>query len=313
MTFALGATLLTLALAAVVEPWANHRLGVGLFEIAKLRASAGLVAGAFNEFGKVTLYAENISDGGTRLESVIISDRRGPEVQNFLANHGQIVSDDERRTVTIQLYDGSIHSGSGLNYNLTYFDINRLELDPEQLADGGAREQKKLNELSFAELNKEIVKLGGQLAAMERSAEEISAEEHKAQLKEYAKHRTEWHRRFAIPTACLFVSFVAMALGIQPSRGGSTWGPMVNVMVGVAIVILYYFLFAITSTLSLKPGAPLVLLVWLPNLLFGGLGLLLFKLMQSERWLTVSDLIGHSIEGSQRWLAKKLHIAVEDA
>jgi len=127
--FSAIAFVLTLILSCWVTPWANHRLGLGVFEIAKMQASTGLIPGVFNEVGLLTIYAEKIDKDTGRLQHVIIADRRNPEIsRNFIAKNGQIVSDDKTRTLMLRLYDGSISEGSGLDYNITYFEINNITL-----------------------------------------------------------------------------------------------------------------------------------------------------------------------------------------
>ncbi len=118
--FATLAVVFALLLTLWIRPLANYRLGLGLFEIAKTQASAGLVSGVFNELGQLTVYAESIEGQGQKLNNVIIGDRSDPEVSRlFIAKYGKIISDPMRRSLSLQLYDGSISEGSGLNFTVT--------------------------------------------------------------------------------------------------------------------------------------------------------------------------------------------------
>jgi lipopolysaccharide export system permease protein len=86
-----------------------------------------------------------------------------------------------------------------------------------------------------------------------------------------------------------------MALGIQPSRGGETWNASTNVALGLGLILLYYLMFAIASALGEQSLAPVWLVMWVPNVVFAGLGLFLFERMGSEKWMAVSQAFGESL------------------
>ena len=159
--FALCCFVVCLLLGFFIRPWSSYRLGQGMFEIAKTKASAGLTQGVFNDFGPMTIYAEKVEDSTNRLVNVLIADRREPEVNRlFLAKHGQLVSDNQHRTLSLQLYDGSIQEGSGLNFNITYFQINSISLPQSELVeDGPTREGKRSNEMFIGELRQAMANL----------------------------------------------------------------------------------------------------------------------------------------------------------
>ncbi|MCB0322963.1 MAG: LPS export ABC transporter permease LptF [Bdellovibrionales bacterium] len=269
-----------------IRPWANHRLGVGMFEIAKTQASAGLVAGVFNEFGQLTIYAEGIEAHGEKLNNVIIGDRRDPEVNRiFIAQHGKILSDPWRRSLSLQLYDGSIAEGRGSNFTVTYFEINNISLPhsallEERPAQGG----KRASEMYVGELVSGINSLAG---ATERLDKE--------QRRELAKHQVELHKRLALPFSCLCVAVIAMALGIQPARGSQASSASASVGLGIGLILLYYFMFAVADAIGEQGIVPAWLAMWTPNGLFALLGLYLFERMGSEQWMAVSQALADTL------------------
>ncbi|MFN8392591.1 MAG: LPS export ABC transporter permease LptF [Bdellovibrionota bacterium] len=283
MSFAVMAFFVSLAIGFWIRPWANYRLGIGLFEIVKLKTSSGLTAGIFNDMGPLTIYAESLDDQTGRLTNVIIADRRDPEMnRNFLARYGQIISDNDDRTLSLQLYDGSIQEGAGLNFNVTSFDSNQIKLPQTELLDEGpTREGKHANELYIGEL------LDAMKALSDRSA--TLDDDDWLQL---ARYRVEFQKRLVIPFSAFCVALAAMALGIQPSRGGKTWGTTANVTLGIALILSYYILLALVSALGSHAFAPPWLLMWIPNILFSALGLYLFRQIGNERWQAVSQAIG---------------------
>lgn len=278
--FASFAGLASLVMAFWVRPWANYQLDVGLFEIVKVRASAGLTAGAFTELGPLTIYSEELDDATGKMNNVLISDRRDPEQsRNFIAKHGQMISDQEHRALSVQLYDGVIEEGTGLNFTVTSFAINSIKLQESELfEEGNARTGKRSNEMSITEL----------LATM-RSENLSGPGATKEELLQHARYQVELQRRLAIPVSCLCVALAALALGVQPVRANRSWGAAGNVMLGISLILLYYLLLALASALGSQRMVPVTPVMWVPNILFALLGIFWFKQVGSERWTAVSQ------------------------
>lgn len=289
--FATLAFLLTLLMSVYIRPWANHKLGEGLFNVAKVKASAGLTQGVFNDFGNLTIYAEKIVDNGQRLQNIIISDRRDQNLKRtFIAERGQFLSEDENRSLIMRLYDGSIHEGHGLNYNVTYFENNNILLTEDDLLGGNSeREGKKIKEMYLGEITKRMTLLRNSNISDEK--------------KEFSRLSVEYHSRFAIPLACFFVAFIAMALGIQPNRGGKTWSTTANLIVGILLIVIYYLLFGFTKAIGQQPDTANGIMLWLPNMLYLGLAYYLYRRIKSEKWLQISEAIEPVIE-----VFRKIHL-----
>jgi len=288
--FALLCFFVTAIFAIWITPWANYQFGLGLFQIAKTQASRGLIAGVFNDIGPFTIYAETIEGQGSKLEHVIISDERNAQESTYFARSGQILSDDTRRTITLRLFNGSIHRGDGGQYNLTSFDVNNINLNESELINSDlAQDIKKPHEMQPGELTTAIHQLG------------LRPGLEKKELRQLRSYQVEYQRRYVIPIACFCVAFIGMALGIQPSRGGAAWGPVFNISAGVLVIVAYYVSLALVTALSQDGLAPAWLLMWIPNLVLGFIAYRLFRLVESERWLAVSQAVGNL---SQRISAK---------
>jgi lipopolysaccharide export system permease protein len=82
---------------------------------------------------------------------------------------------------------------------------------------------------------------------------------------------TKWHERLASPWTCLVVVLIAIPFGAASGRR--------NLFVGVAGSIFICFAYFVVQQVSLALGSgghlPAWLAAWLPNLFFGGLGLVL--------------------------------------
>jgi LPS export ABC transporter permease LptF/LPS export ABC transporter permease LptG len=87
---------------------------------------------------------------------------------------------------------------------------------------------------------------------------------------EQRQAKVEWHKRLALPTACLLLVLLALPLGVSLSR---QTGRAVAFSVGFGLAILYYLTLLAGQNLALSGAVPAWLGTWLPNLL-GGLAIL---------------------------------------
>ncbi len=267
LVFSTGVAALTLVLALWVRPWANDRLGTAIFEIAKNRASTGLVEGVFNEFDQLTVYASQVEDTGSKLRNVIISDERDEaRPKTFIARNGIIVSDDIARSLTLQLWEGSIHEGLGSNYSVTYFDVNNLNIGERALiGDESAGTGKKTNELYWGELRSAI-------ASLEAKQNPLGHEDRKR----LARYEVELHRRLALPVACFCVALIGMGLGVLSTRSLTKHHLPLHVVLGIVAIVIYYLLLAFVGALAEQGALPFEM-IWVPNVLFLSAGVYLFS------------------------------------
>lgn len=94
-----------------------------------------------------------------------------------------------------------------------------------------------------------------------------------------APFRTHFWHRFALPWQALALVLVAAPLGVAYSRRGSVGG------IAGSVFIFFIFMFVNNLFLNLGKGGhlPPWLTVWMPHLLFGALGLVLFHYRSQNR------------------------------
>src|SRR5258708_30996249 len=90
-------------------------------------------------------------------------------------------------------------------------------------------------------------------------------------------HLIEYHRRLALPTACIVLALVGITLGLSWKKGGKSSGFVMTIL----LVFVYYSISLIGVSFArqgrISPGAG----VWLADLAFLAGGV--FLLWQSER------------------------------
>jgi lipopolysaccharide export system permease protein len=253
-TFVLIVTIASAGLAWYGRPWGNRALRTAMWDIARTRATAGLKPQVFNdEFPGLIIYAEQIDSAADQLERVMISDERDPQQQNTVfARAGYMIPDPEHETVTLRLLDGTIHTtdaDAGASYQTEFrsYDVN-LDLRAA-LADAKGSSDDP-NELTIDQLRQAIATKRAQGAPAT------------AELVEY-------HRKFAIPFACVVFALIAMPLGIQPARAVRSRGFAVSLVV----IFAYYMLLSTGQGFAEQGRVAPVVGLWLPNLVLGTLGL----------------------------------------
>lgn len=93
------------------------------------------------------------------------------------------------------------------------------------------------------------------------------------QMAESSPYLTHWHYRFALPFSCLITILLATPLAIHFSRRGAGGGVFLAVVLSAMMML--------TSTIILTFGEsghlPPMLAAWLPNIIFGGIGIYLYR------------------------------------
>ncbi len=271
--FALGAAILTFFLSVHARPWGNGLLRTGIYDIVKARASAGIKPKVFNDdFAGLVIYVDRIEPRSNRLYGILVSDQRdhaerdtpsNPEVDHddgnavgiggadaagdvntVYAHRGVIYSRPEEQFLTLRLIDGGIYSAShkGGSFENTTFQQLDFNLDlSTALADLQARE-KDVSELRLSELKQAISRktAAGEPAFVER---------------------VEWHRKIAIPFACLVFAAIGVPLGIQPTRSVHSRGFSVS----LALIFFYYLLLTLGQNLGERGAIHPLVAVWIPN------------------------------------------------
>jgi lipopolysaccharide export system permease protein len=250
------ASLATFVIAIWVRPWANGALREQLFEVVKSRVSAGFKEKVFNpDFPGLVIYIEEIESGGGTLKGMLISDARRPDSRNtVIAKIGLLVPNEDAKTVTLRLLDGTIYGvgGSENAFQKTDFNVYDVNLNLTNLGEMRARE-KDPKEMTLAELR-------GRIA--DRRAHHQPANEEEIELQ----------RKFSIPFACVVFLLVGIPLAIPPSRAVRSRGFAMS----LGLIFLYYIPLTVGQTVAEKGYVSAALGLWSPNLLFFGLGSFLF-------------------------------------
>ena len=278
-----SAWLFTLGLSLFVLPRGNHALKRAIMEMAQSRAQLGFKERVFNnQFKDLVFYVNRISPDGRRLQEVFISDERSAETgRTIIADEGQVLTDTTGKLLTIRLVRGTIlRVGKEMRSAQTVrFQNYDFRLDLASMFQHQNRYQKGRGELSSAELRQALA-------------------EKKPGSKVHNELLLEWHHRISLPFACIVLGFIAAPLGVQSGTGSRLSG----VGIGLCLFLLYYMFISAVRALGEDGNYPIAIGMWLPNVAFGILGIIMWiktarespfravKLLRQMRELVMSKL-----------------------
>lgn len=231
-----------------LEPQSRVRLKSLVRELGR---SARLVeAGRFRALGSRTLYVGAQGDESCPLRGLLVADLSdAPRPVYISARCGAIEDGSQPSGLALELTEGSIHFSEAETerYRRVRFDSMRVELDLSAYLKGG----KKGKDFTFGELlelDREF-RRGG-------SPEIRGGDGH-------ATVRAQLHRRVAFPLAAVFLSVLAVPLGIRPLRAGRSAGALT----AIGVMALYWCLFSVGELAATGGWIPAWLGIWTPNAL----------------------------------------------
>ena len=270
--FALAAFLLTSFLVFYGLPWGNRGFKATLYRLAQSKADIEIKERIFNDaFNNLVVYVDRVPLQGNHMEGILIYDQREKGKSNtIIAREGFIINNPESQEIILTLRNGDIHrfEPEAHTFQRIKFDTYDLKLE---LAKTFAAIEKKLKdrEMSIDDIRKkmeEIKRIGGDTTS----------------------YKVELHKRYAIPFTCIVFALIGVPLGIQPHRSGRSYGFILSIL----ILLAYYVSLTASEILAVKKIIPAFIGGWIPNLLFGGLGIYLFVKTANESpfkpiiWLT---------------------------
>ena len=257
LAIALAATAATLAVMIWALPAGNQRYQQILYSIIVNKAESDIRPRVFfDEFPPWVLFPnDEAPPGQAGWKDLMVANTSEPgAAQLWLARAGRLDLDHEAQRATLVLTSGIRYTTREGGGTATYEfpgDIE-LQLDPRvifppmQLPHG-------VTEKTIAELRATIA---------EKQAMDPPVSPHPEIL--------GIHQKFSIPAACLVFGLIAVALGLSVARDGRFSG----FVVGVGVIFGYYVVMLLAESATKGGHLPADISRWVPNLVFGALGVL---------------------------------------
>jgi lipopolysaccharide export system permease protein len=82
------------------------------------------------------------------------------------------------------------------------------------------------------------------------------------------------YERTSLPFATYVLTIIGVSVSSRKKRGGIG----LNIAIGLGFVFIYIFAMKITNVAATNVGFPPIIAVWIPNVLFGIIGIYLYKI-----------------------------------
>jgi lipopolysaccharide export system permease protein len=259
--FVLAAWVLALFNGVYVAPRSQAALGHLEDRLKGSQVSFEIRPRVFYEgFPKIVLYVQDVksAQGAAVWKGIFmadLSDAATPKIT--LAREGVVVSEGPDR-LHLHLIDGSEHETDPNNadhYQIITFQQTDIPIELPSTENKGDES-----------LPASLMSTGALLQKASRS-DPVSAR----------WYLIEFHRRFALPTACLVLALVGIPLGLSSKKSGKSGGFVLT----IALVFTYYVVSLIGVSLARQGKVSPWFGAWLADLAFLGLGL--FLLLRAEK------------------------------
>jgi LPS export ABC transporter permease LptF/LPS export ABC transporter permease LptG len=238
----------------VALPNANQTFREITFNVIASRAESNVKPRVFyDEFPNRTIYAQDVTAEGWH--DVLLADTSQPnQTTVYLAKEGRLLVDRAKRSVALQLTSGTRHTTSTTRpdeYEGADYDRVVIHLDPETIFPS-IKPSKTATEMSIGELKASIA-AGALIGDPGRS------------------QRFMIQQKFAIPVASLVLALIGLALGVSHRKDGR----FSSFVLGFGVIFAYYVVLWTARAAALGGRLPPGLAPWIPNLIFGVLGVAL--------------------------------------
>ncbi|MGQ9508777.1 MAG: LPS export ABC transporter permease LptF [Thermodesulfobacteriota bacterium] len=280
LLFSIGAYLLTSFLVFYGLPWGNRGFKATLYLMAQSKADIEIKERVFNDtFEGFVIYVDKVPLQGKKMEGILIYDEREKEKTNTIfAKEGFLFNEPKSQEILLNLRHGDIHRFEPRThvYQKMNFESYDLRL----------------------ELSKTFGNLGKKLKEYEMSIDELRERIEKKRLmgEDITPQEVELHKRYAIPFSCLVFGLIGVALGIQPRRSGRSYGFVLSIL----IILAYYIALTASEILAMRKDIPTIWAGWMPNILFGALGI--FLLVKAAKESPFKPIL---------WIAEKVQLFQE--
>ena len=265
MLVALFISLLTGYFSIKLLPAGDISMQQMMYQLAKEKIDKGIKERVFTEaLGDLVVHVNSIDKNTGEWSNVWVSDMRDRENPAItMASSGKMDTKLDQMLVTIILKNGSLHIPDQGNTQTVIFDtyVINIPLQPP----GKAPNYKSRRTMTMSELQQSAAANKGNALARD--------------------HLTEFHKRLVLPVGCFILSLLGMPLGLQAGPGKKAIG----IPIGLALYIFYYICFTTARNISTS-GSPVHVptVMWIPNLLFAILAVIMIKRVANEKNLVPS-------------------------
>ncbi|HVZ15972.1 MAG TPA: LPS export ABC transporter permease LptF [Terriglobales bacterium] len=208
----------------------------------------------YEDFKDYVLYVQDVTAGsGAALwKGVFLADLSNPSSPKITVAREGIVTSEGSTNLRLHLTDGSSHE--------------TVPKDPEQYSISTFDHSDIPIRLPASTAPKNEITPAAEVPTSQLLTAARTLDRQHARL-----YEIEFHRRFALPTACLVLALVGIPLGLSAKKGGKSTGFVLT----IALVFGYYLISLTGMSLARQGKLPVGPAMWLGNIVFFVAGVIL--------------------------------------
>ncbi len=258
VVFAGAVFVLTLVLSQWGQPWASVSLKTLALSVIEDEMTLGVDSGVFNEpTPGLMVYVPDHGQSSVGPPGVFISDQRDSDRPLIIvAEHFQMLKQNERRQMGIRLFNGAIHQipdDESRFHRVAFRTYDFWMPSPFRSA------KEKAKRKSYDELLERLAASGGKHAGTLRRL-------------------MEYHKDTAFPVSTFVLGLLGVPIGIVSKRSGRAGG----FAIGVLVVIGFYMLNVLGEFLVTTGLAAPFIGAWVPNFILLGVTGVLFMRARAQ-------------------------------
>ncbi len=236
---------LTMVLSQWGQPWAHVDLKTLALSVIENEMTLSVDSGVFNEpIPGLMVYVPDSRQASGQKKGVFISDQRDPEQPLIIvAEHFQMLKQNEQRQIGIRLFNGAIHQ---IPRDASSFHHVSFQTYDFWMSSPFRAMKAKAKRKSYEELLEKLKAKGGK---------------HAGTLRRLVEH----HKDIAFPVGTFVLGLLGVPIGIVSKRLGKAGGFGISVLV----VIGFYMLNVFGDFLVTTGGVAPIVGAWVPNVLLG--------------------------------------------
>ena len=231
MMMAAAMTGVTFYINAIALPAANQAHRELVFRLVVSKARTDVRARTFTDTllpGRMMLYVQDIDPQTGVWENLLVHDTRDSrEPKLILARTGELVVDRAKASVRLELGPGSQHAfrtSDPRQYEKTQFQAMGWDLPVDEF---------------FPDKRKLLLSKGDREMSLPELAERIAALRREGKgPKDWGRFAVEWHKKFAIPAACVVFGVLGLALSLGSKKEARSSAFALS----IGVIFVYYVL-----------------------------------------------------------------------
>jgi LPS export ABC transporter permease LptG/LPS export ABC transporter permease LptF len=265
-----------------VNVWAAPRTAAKLrelrYQLAAKEVSLEVKPKVFNEsLANLVLYVQGAAREGTRWDGIMLADLSQPEQPRVtFARSGNLITDEENHNFVVTLTNGSTHVVPPLTPDRYSFDTFETTTISVPMPEAPPKQDK---------------------ASIQETPTRTIWNNMKNGTATY-EERVEFHRRLALPFACIVFTLAGLPLGVSTTRGSKSMGLVLSLI----LMLVYYLAFVGGTRIAGNAQFSPFLGAWLPNAVFAVFGIMLLARSNREH----DNQLLSRLAAAMRWFSDTL-------